>query len=171
MQVSLWTIARTATSALVFSFVVSHGPVFGQESREDDGRAVEWRAVERSLQLVALDRRVRVALIDPDLAADPAAIAPLDAFIVRNASGELRPVIYLNRRSTIIQRARAGNARAIEELAAVIHHEARHLAGDSEKEARREERRFLKSIKGKGPGLFRAASRGQTIMAEWSHGR
>jgi hypothetical protein len=59
-------------------------------------------------------------------------------------------VIYINRRSAIVPSDSAEERRGVEELAAVIHHEARHLAGDSEAEARRAERQFLKAIAGKG---------------------
>jgi hypothetical protein len=143
---SLWTVARTLSFATVFTFVVSHGSVIAQGS--DKGRAIEWRGVEWALRLVQIDRRLRVALIDPDLAPDAASVSALDAFIVREANGTFRPVIYINRRSAIVQRASDGEAEGIEELAAVIHHEARHLAGDSEAEARRAERRFFQSIVG-----------------------
>jgi hypothetical protein len=146
MRNFVWTAARATTSAMVVAFVVSDGRAFAENSGTDGGRAREWRAIEWSLRLVALDQGIRVTLIDPDLAPDPDAIARLDAFIVRNAGGDLRPVIYINRRSTIVQRAAAGEARAIEELAAVIHHEARHLAGDSERDAICAERQFLQSI-------------------------
>ena len=167
MRTSVRAVARIATASMLFTFVVSHGSGLAQDAGTDSSRAIEWRAVERSLQLVSIDRRIRVALVDPEFAPDPDAIARLDAFVVRNARGDLRPVIYLNRLSPIVQKACAGDPRAIEELAAVIHHEARHLAGDSETEARFAEQRFLQSIAGKGPGAPRAASSLQTIIAEW----
>jgi hypothetical protein len=148
MWTYLWTVARAVSFAMVFTFVVSRGSVVAQELGIESGRAPEWRAVSRALRLVPVDRRVRVALIDPDLAPDAEAVARLDAFIVKDTRGRLRPVIYINRRSPLVQRASAGERRAVEELAAVIHHEVRHLAGDSEAEARCAERRFLQSIVG-----------------------
>jgi hypothetical protein len=145
MENSLWSLVRIITSAVMFAFVMSRGPLFAQDL-DRDARAPEWRALARSLRLVDIRPGIHVTLIDPDLAADPAAITPLDAFIVRNPNGDLRPVIYINHRSAIVRKASNGDERAVEELAAVIHHEARHLAGDSEKEARDAERQFLQSL-------------------------
>ena len=146
----LWTAARRWSGAVMFTWVVSHGVVFGEDAGGVHQRAAEWRGVERALRLVTLDPRWRVALIEPDLAPDPELIARLDAFIVRENDGRFRPVIFINRRSAILQRATAGIALAVEELAAVIHHEAEHLAGGSEIDAREAERAFLQSLVGGG---------------------
>ncbi len=89
---------------------------------------------------------VPVRLIDPELAADPEAIRRLDAFIVREADGGLRRVIYLNRRAVIVERALVGTDLDVAILAAVIHHEREHLRGAAEPEARRSEREFFHSL-------------------------
>ena len=68
-------------------------------------------------------------LIDPDLAADPEALRRLDAFLVREANGKIRQVIYLNRRAAIVENALAGKDVDVAILAAVISHEQEHLRG------------------------------------------
>ena len=56
------------------------------------------------------------------------------------------PIIYINRRSEIVRRAVGGTEFYVVVLAAVIHHEAQHLAGASEAEARRAEFAFFQSL-------------------------
>ena len=79
-------------------------------------------------------------MIDPDLAADPDALRRLDAFLVREANGKVRQVIYLNRRAAIVENALAGKDVDVAILAAVIRHELEHLRGGGEREARLAER-------------------------------
>jgi hypothetical protein len=79
-------------------------------------------------------------LIDPELAADAKAVGSVDAFVVREASGEFRQVIYINSRSAVMQRAMRGQTIDLAILAAVIGHEQEHLRGATEPEARRAER-------------------------------
>jgi hypothetical protein len=139
----LLSIAITAT------FIVSAAP----------DPVAERRALERASALADLKNGVRVVLIDPELAPDPDAIAGLDAFVVRNPNGGLRNVIYINRRSTIVQRAAAGSELHVLVLAAVVHHEARHLAGAGEPEARRAEAEFFSALLARYPGQREAGDR------------
>ena len=60
------------------------------------------------------------------------------------------PIIYINRRSEIVRRAVGGTEFYVVVLAAVIHHEAQHLAGASEAEARRAEFAFFQSLVSRG---------------------
>jgi hypothetical protein len=110
----------------------------------------EGAALQRALRLVKLDPSVRVILIEPELAPDPDAIRSLDAFTVRQADGTLRPAIYINRRSQIVQAGASGSDFYVKVLAAVIHHEARHLEGASETEACRAEMEFFRSLVARG---------------------
>jgi hypothetical protein len=110
----------------------------------------ESAALQRALRLVRVDPAVRVLLIEPELAPDPEALRSLDAFTVRQADGTLRPVIYVNRRSPIVQAGASGSDFYVKVLAAVIHHEARHLEGASESEACRAEREFFRSLVARG---------------------
>jgi hypothetical protein len=51
---------------------------------------------------------------------------------VREATGRFRPVVYLNRRSAIVQGAARGSQLHVLMLAAVVQHELAHLAGADE---------------------------------------
>jgi hypothetical protein len=106
----------------------------------------EARALERALTLLPQQPNVPIRYVDPELAGDPAAIRRVDAFLVREPDGTLRRVIYLNRRSTIVEKAIAGRAIDVAILAAVIRHEQEHLAGAGEPEARRVEREFFETL-------------------------
>jgi hypothetical protein len=108
------------------------------------------RALARALALVSLKPDVKVTLIDPELAADPDAIRTLDAFVVRQPDGALRPVIYLNAQSEILHRAAGGSDLYVAVLAAVIHHEAQHLNGAPERDARRAETEFFEALISRG---------------------
>ena len=110
----------------------------------------EAAALQRALRLVTVDPSVRVVLIEPELAPDPEALRSLDAFTVRQIDGTLRPVIYVNRRSPIVQAGASGSDFYVKVLAAVIHHEARHLEGASESEACRAEMEFFRSLVDRG---------------------
>jgi hypothetical protein len=111
---------------------------------DSDDRA-ERRVLQRALRLVRLDSGITARLIDPDLAAEPDAVRRLDAFVVREPGGELRPVIYVNCRSQIVQQAAAGTDAYVIVLAAVLHHEAQHVKGATEDDARRAEAEFFRS--------------------------
>jgi hypothetical protein len=106
----------------------------------------EAAALQRALRLVKLDPSVRVILIEPELAPDPEALRSLDAFTVRQTDGTLRRAIYINRRSEIVQAGASGSDFYVKVLAAVIHHEARHLEGATEREACQAEMEFFRSL-------------------------
>jgi hypothetical protein len=108
------------------------------------------RALERARALVPLQQPYAVVLIDPDLAGDPDAVRRLDAFIVRENDGRLRPKIYVNRDSAIMQQATHGNDFYVSVLAAVIVHEFEHLNGGDEQSARAAERRFFEGLIAQG---------------------
>jgi hypothetical protein len=109
-----------------------------------DGRAAR-RVLQRAMRLVGLDPSITARLIDPDLAADPDSVRPLDAFVVREPGGEFRRVIYVNCRSQIVQRAAAGTDAYVVVLAAVLHHEAQHVNGANEADARLAEAEYFRS--------------------------
>jgi hypothetical protein len=100
----------------------------------------EARLLERAMKLLPEAPAVPVRMIDPDLAADPDALRRLDAFLVREANGNVRQVIYLNRRAAIVENALRGRDVDVAILAAVIRHELEHLRGGGEREARLAER-------------------------------
>jgi hypothetical protein len=106
----------------------------------------EIRALERALRLLPKPPSVPVRFIDPELAADPEALRRIDAFLVREANGKVRQVIFLNRRSAIVENAIAGRDIDIAILAAVVRHEQEHLRGGTEKDARLVEREFFQSL-------------------------
>ena len=106
----------------------------------------EAQALERAMELLPKRLTVPVRLIDPELAAEPEAVRPLDAFVIREAGGRIRQVIYLNQRSSLVQRAVSGGRFNLAVLAAVIRHEQEHLRGGTEADARRAEVAFFQSL-------------------------
>ena len=130
---------------LFFTFALASAPA---RASEDDPRA--RRALQRALELTSLESGVRVLFIEPDLAPCTLPIGRLDAFVIREPSGTPRRIIYINRRSEIVRRAVEGTEFYVVVLAAVIHHEAQHLAGASEGEARRAEFAFFQSLVSRG---------------------
>jgi hypothetical protein len=110
------------------------------------GKGPEARLLQRALNLLPEPPTVPVRLIDPDLSADPGALRRLDAFLVREPNGRIRPVIYLNRRAAIVENALAGKDVDVAILAAVIRHELEHLRGGSERQARRAERDLFQRL-------------------------
>lgn len=110
------------------------------------GPASERRVVRAALALVPRHIHHPVTVIDPDGTADPAAVRRLDAFTVRELHGGLRPTIYLNSESNILREAVNGKDFYVKVLAAVIVHEAAHLDGGGETEARAAERAFLEGL-------------------------
>ena len=131
-----------AVSALPFSLAVSLPLVFvlSTPARAAAQKGPEARLLERALKLLPEPPAVPVRMIDPDLAADPDALRRLDAFLVREANGKVRQVIYLNRKATIVENALAGKDVDVAILAAVIRHEMEHLRGGGEQEASQAER-------------------------------
>ena len=106
----------------------------------------EARLIERAVKLLPEPPAVPVRLIDPELTPDPAALRKLDAFLVREPNGKVRQVIYLNRRTAIVENALAGKDVDVAILAAVIRHELEHLRGGGEREARRAERDLFQRL-------------------------
>lgn len=116
------------------------------EACDDNGDGEAGRRVlQRAMRLVRLAPGITARLIDPELAPDPEAVKRLDAFVVREVGGEFRPVIYVNCRSQIVQQAAAGADAYVIVLAAVLHHEAQHVKGATEADARRAEVEFFQS--------------------------
>jgi len=132
-----WTAAATVAMATCLTPAA-------QACGEGDGQAAR-RVLERALRVVTLDAGITARLIDPDLAADRDSVRRLDAFVVREPGGMVRPVIYVNCRSEIVRQAAAGVNLYVIVLAAVIHHEAQHVTGASEDDARRAEAEFFRS--------------------------
>ena len=131
-----------AISALRFSLAVSLllVTVPSTSAHAAAQKGPEARLLERALKLLPEVPAVPVRMIDPDLAADPDALGRLDAFLVREANGRIRQVIYLNRRAAIVENALAGKDVDVAILAAVIRHEMEHLRGGGEQEASQAER-------------------------------
>jgi hypothetical protein len=102
--------------------------------------------VDRACALVPGSLPYEVVLIDPELVGDPGAVRPLDAFIVRESDGHLRPRVYVNRESSIVRQASQGDDFYVNVLAAVIVHELEHLKGGTERMARRAEERFFEGL-------------------------
>jgi hypothetical protein len=109
-------------------------------------RGSEARVLERVLCLLPVRPNVPIRLIDPELAADAEAIGRLDAFLVREGNGRVRPIIYLNRRAAVFENALRGADIDLAILAVVIKHEMAHLAGAGEPEARRVERDLFERL-------------------------
>lgn len=110
------------------------------------GEARLRKTITKAVGVAGLPASLRVVAIDPQLAADPGALEVLDAFVVREADGRLRPVVYLNARSELMQHAARGSRVHLHLLAAVIVHETHHLEGASEAEARRGEAAFIERL-------------------------
>jgi len=116
--------------------------VFDERTRTEGDRrpgvrtldaAAERRAVEAALALVPVRSRYEVVIVDPDLAPDSGAIRRLDAFTVIEPDGRVRPKVYVNRESKILEEAARGADFYVKVLAAVIVHEIAHLDGGSER--------------------------------------
>jgi hypothetical protein len=115
-----------------------------RDSREDDPRhgVLAMRpqpsaALEAAKRLIRETVRYPIALVDPELAPDPDAIGRVDAFVVAEHDGRLRPKIYVNRESALFQRAADGDDFGVKVLAAVLVHEMAHLMGQQEAGAHR----------------------------------
>ena len=77
---------------------------------------------------------------------DSAAVRRLDAFTVREEDGSMRPKVYLNRDAFVVREAVKGTDFYVKVLAAIVVHEAAHLSGGSEADARRAESRFFADL-------------------------
>jgi hypothetical protein len=91
-----------------------------------------------------------IVIIDPESVPDTTAVRQLDAFTVRETDGTLRSKIYINQESVVLQNAVKGVDLYRKVLAAVIVHEATHLAGGSEAAAREAELQFFGALVAKG---------------------
>ena len=136
-------VRRRCLHALL-TLALSLAPAATDAQVPDTGRLS--KAIARAVALADLPASVRVVAIDPQLAAEPAALASLDAFVVREADGRLRPVVYLNARSDLVREAARGSRLHTHLLAAVVVHEAQHLDGASEVDARRAEAAFIERL-------------------------
>lgn len=112
-------------------------------AEEIAGGKAERRAVAAALELVPAPLRRPIVVIDPEGTADPIAIRPLDAFVVKETDGRLREKIYINRESLILREAVRSVDFYVKMLAALIVHEAAHLDGQPEAEARAAEIAFI----------------------------
>jgi hypothetical protein len=133
--------ARLTCSAFALALVFAAAPSHAQTPR-----GPEARALETALKLLPQRPTVPIRLIDPELAADPEAVRRLDAFLIRESDGKVRPAIFLNQRSALVQKALSGGRFDLAVLAAVIRHEQEHLRGGSELEARQVEIQFFQSL-------------------------
>ena len=120
--------------------------LFGAPVDAAPPKTPETRLIERAVKLLPEAPKVPVRLIEPDLTPDPEALRTLDAFLVREKDGKVRQVIYLNRRTAIVENALAGRDVDVAILAAVIGHELEHLRGGSERQARRAERDLFQRL-------------------------
>jgi hypothetical protein len=136
------THAHLTRLALAFVLLI----VVAAPSAAQTAKGPEAQALERALKLLPQRPTVPIRLIDPELAADPDAVRRLDAFLIRDSDGRVRPVIYLNQRSALIQKALSGGRFDLAVLAAVIRHEQEHLRGGTEVEARHVELTFFQSL-------------------------
>jgi hypothetical protein len=131
------------------ALIAAVGLVIGASAPRADAqtpRGAEAQVLERAIRLLPARPDVPVRLIDPELTPDPDAVRRLDAFLVREADGRPRRVIYLNSRAAMFEKAMAGADLDVAILAAVIHHEMAHLRGAEEPEARRDEREFFQRL-------------------------
>jgi hypothetical protein len=117
-----------------------------REKAAVSGPAVERRAVEEALRLIPDAAAYPVAVIDPESVPDPSAVRQLDAFTVREADGSMRPKIYINSESAVLQQAVGGTVLYRYVLAAIVVHERTHLAGGNEADARRSESDFFNTL-------------------------
>jgi hypothetical protein len=137
-------LARLVGLSLLVVPLSAHAAV---RAEDDMPRAAALRRIiARATELAALPATIRVQAVDPELAPDPAAVHGLDAFVVREQDGRLRQVIYLNAASDLLRSSVDGSDIHLHLLAAVLVHEAHHLAGASEPEARRAEKAFIETL-------------------------
>jgi hypothetical protein len=139
-------------AGLALSVTVAWAGVAGPLSVEAraDASSPEARTIARALALLPTPIEVPVVPIDPELSAHPAALRRLDAFIVTDDDGRLRPVIYVNARADIVRRAMKGSRLFLAVLASVLHHEHQHLQGRDERSARHAERLMFEALMARG---------------------
>jgi len=114
------------------------------------GPEPDRRAAQRVLDLLPRGFDLPIAIIDPDGVPDSTAVRRLDAFTVAEPDGTIRPRIYLNRESLVVRKAVKGSRFYLTVLAAIIVHEAVHVRGGSETDARQAETRFFADLQARG---------------------
>jgi hypothetical protein len=144
---------RRAVAAIVV--ILSAGSSLANDGQRTfdlsgDRATSERDAIESARALVRGGQAYDILIIDPELAADPAAVRRLGAFTVRDANGRMRPKVYMNGESSILQRAARGERFYVKVLAAVLVHEIEHLKGASESVARVAERLFFSDLVAQG---------------------
>jgi hypothetical protein len=180
LLVSICLVLQPGGAAASPSSPAGQTPPSASRGRSSDATAPSFAAAKRVLEqaraLVADAEARDIVLIDPELAADPAAVRRLDAFTVREEDGRLRPKVYINVESEIVQEAARGDDFYVSVLAAVIVHELAHLEGADEAEARQAERRFFEDliVRGRVDRIhgkrYLALLRGQPNAGNSAHG-
>jgi hypothetical protein len=143
---------RAMTTACVV-LVLAAGSDVGQAANAGPhikGSREQTMAIQRAIQLLSEPLQHSVVVIDPELAVDADAVRRVDAFVVREPGGRLRPTIYLNSESRVLAAAVEGSASSVAALAALLVHEQCHLKGGSEEDARRSEAAFLAELNPRG---------------------
>jgi hypothetical protein len=130
------------------------------------GPAPERAVLERVIKLLPCELTYPIVIIDPDGVPDSRAVQRLDAFTVREADGSMRPKIYLNREAFVVREAVKGTDFYVKVLAAIVVHEAAHLSGGSETDARRAESRFFADLIARGVVDGEKAERYLAILRE-----
>lgn len=134
------------------------------------GPAPERRLLERALHYLPAPVAYPIRIIDPEAVPDPDAVRRLDAFIVTDDDGSLRPAIYINRQSPMLREALRGTDVFPQMLAAVVVHEAAHLAGQSEAAAREAEAQFFSRLVDRGLVPLEPGRRYLTLLKQQRSG-
>jgi hypothetical protein len=130
------------------------------------GPAPERAVLAHVIELLPRDLSYPIVVIDPDGVPDSGAVRRLDAFTVREPDGSMRPKIYLNREAFVVREAVRGTDFYVKVLAAIVVHEATHLSGGSEMDARRAESRFFADLIARGVVNGERAERYLAVLRE-----
>jgi hypothetical protein len=139
-----------AATILSIATLAGCAAVTNDKAARVTGPEPERRATERVLDLLPPGFDLVIAIIDPDGVPDSAAVRRLDAFTVAEPDGTIRRRIYLNRESLVVREAVKGTQFYLTALAAIIVHEAVHVRGGSETDAREAETRFFADLLARG---------------------
>jgi hypothetical protein len=137
-------------SALLVPLIALGGCGAAANSARITAPQPERSALARVVDLLPTDFEYALVVIDPEAVPDSAAVRRLDAFTVRELDGSMRRKIYLNRESPVLREAVRGTSFYITVLAAIVVHEAAHLAGGTEADARGAETRFFADLMARG---------------------
>ncbi len=141
----------TLTAAVVVLLAVPACASGGRNPRIGvNGPDPERRAIQEALRYLPGTVTCPITVLDPEAVPDSAAVSRLDAFIVAEPDASLRQRIYINRHSPMLREAMRGTEPYAQMLAAVIVHEARHLEGGTESEARDAESQFFARLIARG---------------------